>query len=123
MKKRRLIAATLFLLVLGGLFALSPIRVWVVGYLRGEHFFRGLPTSYWREQALEHDRLRKDRSIRGWGGVVVIVPPPSPTRWTDSLLSFFRIRSAADEPDFRVFEGDVAALAVLTDLLRDPESG
>jgi hypothetical protein len=123
MKKRRLIAAILFPLVLGGLFALSPIRVHALCYLRGEHFFQGLPTNYWREQALEHDRLRKDRSTRGWEGVVVIVPPPSPTNSTDSLLSFFRIGSAADKQDFRIFEGDAAALAVLTDLLRDQEPG
>jgi hypothetical protein len=41
-------------LLLGGLIALSPVRVWVVSSLRGEHFFKGLPTSYWREQAIEH---------------------------------------------------------------------
>jgi HEAT repeat protein len=123
MKTRRLIAVTFFLLVLGGLLAFSPIRIQVVGFFRGENFFQGLPTSYWRQQAVEHGRFRKERSTREWGGLVVVPPSRSPTCWTDSLLSVFRMIAGTEDPDFRVFQGDAAALAVLMDLLRDPEPG
>jgi HEAT repeat protein len=116
MKKRRAIALLLFLLLLAGIVALPPIRIRLVGLIRGESFFEGLPTTYWREQALVHDRVRWEWTRQGKYG---LVPPPPP--WTDLLASLFLSGAQEEQPDFRILSGDFAALAVLLELLEDPE--
>src|SRR6266849_6838771 len=123
MKKRRLIAPILLLLIVGGLFALPLVRITIAGYLRGERFFRGLPASYWREQLLERERLRELlRKERASQPFMDCQPARAPKHWTDSLPSFLRKRSAVDELDAPLFERDIEALNVLLDLLRDQDT-
>lgn len=126
-KAPRLSAKTILLLIFASFLALSPIRSRNIGSRQGDHFvavgaqttndseisgsigcrqeenfFQGLPTSYWRQRALEfHSRLKD-----GWAPRIVLNPDGS-----------FDV----EKPDFRIFEGDTASLAVLMDLLRDPD--
>jgi HEAT repeat protein len=128
MKKRRRIVLVLFLLLLGGALALRPIRMRVVACFRGESFYKTWPTGCWREQALEHDRLRKERAANGrhFGGVILVDAgefPPRAARWSDSIVSFFNRVFKPGKHDFRVFEGDPSAVAVLIDLLADSNAG
>jgi HEAT repeat protein len=120
MKTRWLIPAALLLLVFGGFLALCPVRSGGTRRVREEHFYEGLSTSYWRQQALVHDRLRERR--RGFGYILIRPAHPGAPR-AARVVRFPESGTDADEPESRAFEGDPAALAVLTDLLQDPAIG
>jgi HEAT repeat protein len=49
-KRRRLLTVLLLLLLLGGLLLVPSVRWPIYGWLRGEAFYQGMPTSYWREE-------------------------------------------------------------------------
>lgn len=133
MRLRRLIVVTLLLLVFGGIVMLRPVRIRVAGYLQGENFFEGLPTSYWREQALEHAGLRRLRSRMP--GAVICVPLSSPrlsVSWDellfwyqmlgwDGTLYLLKARLTDNGPDFRLWDGIPSGTEVLVALLRDDD--
>src|SRR5271163_2236778 len=100
MKRRRLILILLPLLLLTSLLLVPSVRWPVYGWLRGEAFYRGMPTSYWSGEINRHYGLAKDRlgDFR-------------------QLLGL-RPRVVSDD---RVLSVDVCAIPVLMELLSDPE--
>jgi hypothetical protein len=100
MKRRQLLLTLLLLLLLGGLLLVPQVRWPIYGWLRGEAFYQGMPTSYWSIQIDRHYGLTKDR--------------------IDDLRQLLGLRSGVVSDD-RVLSVDVGAVPVLTELLSDPE--
>jgi len=121
MTKRRLLRWSLILVILAAFAVwLEPTRV-VWGWLRGEAFYQGRPTSWWAEQLVLWD-CQCIGSV-GEGAVTsftvweqyVCRPKPSSSRiW---LSRFVKL---ADPPWPAVLEGDPASLPVLNELLHFP---
>jgi hypothetical protein len=91
----------------------------VKGYVRGESFYRGRPTSYWSQKICScpnpprYERWFLRPAFR-----------PTPASWLDQLkqtagfgrpVYTFHVRPLRDE--------DAAAVPVLVELLRDPDAG
>jgi hypothetical protein len=114
-----------YLLVIMALLAafavwLEPTRV-VWGWLRGEAFYEGRPTSYWRYELSRYER------------VLVFVPPPQPNMnalpsqiWLrqrgvwDKLRDWWTNETALQPlPPPAILQGDPAARAVLEALAAD----
>jgi hypothetical protein len=93
-KRRWLLAGCLFLGITGLLLTVPPIRNWIwyapAGWLRGEAFYEGLPTSYWR------DKLVADRE---WlvepGGFPGNPKRPQrgPRAWYERLMTYLGMRA------------------------------
>jgi len=116
MKKRRLIRWLLILAILTAFAVwLEPTRV-VWGWLRGEAFYEGRPTSYW------------SREIQGWRCVGGEGRGPTtnyctteyyarwPGPWEAKFARFFKNKKATWPT---VFDGDPAAETVLRELAND----
>ena len=54
-RRRPTLVLVLVLLLVGGLLLVPSIRWPVYGWLRGEAFYQGLPTSYWRAEIARVD--------------------------------------------------------------------
>jgi hypothetical protein len=83
------------------LLLVAPLVYYLVAKLHGEHFYRGLPTSYW------------SRKILKWSENKSLWSEP----WPDRVLDYVSGRNTA--PDPAVVSGDEAAIPVLVDLLHD----
>jgi HEAT repeat protein len=109
MKKRRLPRVLLFPAIL----LLLPFLFWAsyaaISLLQGEHFYHGLPTSHWARAT-----RRWLRSEDGW----LRKQLPWVPVWFDGPLAYLGF---AGKP--AVLNGDVAAVPVLVDLLREEEMG
>jgi hypothetical protein len=82
-----------------------PVLALMVALGHGEHFYAGLPTSFWRQQLLEwHDKPR----LKSW----------PLEEWADTLVKLWTFRGGKPA----VLSGDPAATAVLLDLLAPAES-
>lgn len=107
LKNRRLL---LGLAVLAALL-LTRLTYWrVVGHSRGESFFRGRPTSYWRQEILDY-HVAWSRYKTCW----------VPTTPTDRLRASFGLDDRLGHEAPLLSEGDPAAVAVLLELRRDEE--
>jgi hypothetical protein len=88
---------------------LDPTRV-LWGGLRGEAFFQGRPTSYWRWELIESRKC-----VVPMGSIPVIQPP-------DTTINRFRTWVGI-EPTYlaapAVTKGDIEAIPVLVELLND----
>jgi hypothetical protein len=114
MKRRRRfwLLLALLLLVVGGLLIVPAVRWPIYGWLKGEAFYQGMPTSYWRERIQNHleARLARLRGVeRPWiieamGDLGISIE--NPVDWPDVLGS--------DEP---------AAVPVLIELLAEDDDG
>src|SRR5688572_28154738 len=117
MKRRRLKLVCLLLAILTALAVwLEPTRV-VWGWLRGEAFYQGRPTTWWRtelnrwERQLwggEPNRLPAERWVRHKTGFEV---------WIDRRMGVAAPHEEA-APDW--LRGDVAAEMILRELANDP---
>ena len=76
MKRRWLLWLALLLLV-GTSFFLPPVSWRVIGWTRGEAFYQGRPTSYWRKELLKTD----------WDGTICLPPDPKP-QWAPEGIRF-----------------------------------
>jgi hypothetical protein len=96
MKNKRVALA-----ILAALLLLPPaVYYGYYGLLRHEHFYWGLPTSYWQH------------AVRSWFTATRITPVPlPPPSYIEKLLAHFRHHRPA------VLSGDKAALPVLLDLI------
>ena len=109
----------LLILVVLAAFAvwLEPTRV-VWGWLRGEAFYDGRPTSFWRHRFLQWERVEVP-IMQG------IVSPPRPThwRWNPTWVGEQLANERAFTIDFpRPFgnEVDLTVVPLLQELLDDP---
>jgi hypothetical protein len=117
MTKRRLMRWSLILLTFAAFaVGLEPTRV-VWGWLRGEAFYQGRPTSWWRAELNRWEQ-------QFWGGGPNILPAIRWVRhrtgfeaWLDGKLGVANPLDGA-APDW--LRGDPAAEAVLRELANDP---
>jgi hypothetical protein len=56
-KRRRLVLSFTLLLAAGMTFSLPPVYWRVVGWAKGEPFYRGRPTSWWRNECREYEEI------------------------------------------------------------------
>ena len=56
MKRRRLLLALALLLFVVGLLLVPSVRWPLYGWLRGEAFYQGMPTSYWHAEIVRLNR-------------------------------------------------------------------
>ena len=114
MTKRRLLCWSLILLILAAFAVwLEPTRV-VWGWLRGEAFYQGRPTSYWR------DEVRRWKPIDFWGSPMELIRTcqREPT-WFENLLS--RFITLPERPWPSLLDGELAGKEVLQELRVSPE--
>jgi hypothetical protein len=94
-------------LAIAGL-ALGCVRVGLhyhaIGLLRGDAYYRWMPTSYWRDVATH--QIRKEE----------------PPRWLGHVERFIGWRPPPQGPDTPLFKRDPAAQAVLLQLALDPDT-
>ncbi len=118
------------LFVVGGVVLLGALAVgWALpdlrwaawGHLRGEAFYRGRPTSYWRGQLADWLSVNDMTCL-----------PPLPPHTLPDLLGYDRTDQlerrlgisprVGDEANY-LWNGDPAAVPVLIELLQDPAPG
>jgi len=117
MLKRRLLRWSLILLILAAFAVwLEPTRV-VWGWLRGEAFYQGRPTSWWRTEL-----NRWERQL--WGGGPNILPAERWVRHKTGFEAWFdRRMGGADQHEEAApawLRADPAAEMVLRALANDP---
>jgi hypothetical protein len=103
----------LTLLLVAASFLLPAVHWRVIGWVRGEAFYQGRPTSYWKREI-----LRYDEAIRGlFDGNRFNTPPPL---WIDTLKSRLEI-DPFKRPE--ILEGTSDAVPVMVELVKDDEQG
>jgi len=109
LRKRPLLLSLILLLLAGGVLSLPPVHWRLIGWWRGEAFFKGLPTSYWRLEISTAIDPAKPKALSG----------PSTTSISRQLASWVGRKPT---PDFSVFDlAHPAAVPVLCELARDPD--
>lgn len=110
MKRRRLLLILPLLLLVSGLLLVPSVRWPIYGRLRGEAFYKGMPTSYW------HDRCPEYFVHYNWeNGIVIREDFSIGPSWLEQVLDFCGIYE--DEP-VNLFSGEADAIPVLIQLLR-----
>ncbi|OAI46023.1 hypothetical protein AYO44_12130 [Planctomycetaceae bacterium SCGC AG-212-F19] len=99
------------LLLVGSLLLVPSVRWPIYGWLRGEAFYQGMPTSYWsREIQQWNGKAEYGRSVCGKRS-----SPPS--TWIDQVKEHFGLQTSLTP---EVLETDAQALPVLRALAKDP---
>ena len=109
MTRRRWIALTLAVVVLAALFMFTGSWGRLRGWVRGESFWRGQPTSYWREVIIDWNRVQAKTPVQSW---------------VDKAKEFFHIpfSDPRDVHPYHDFQRcDATAVPVLRALLADEE--
>jgi hypothetical protein len=93
----------------------------LIGFVKGEAFYQGRPTSYWSTEAFSLQWLDAEA---GGGGETCWVDyhwmrPVSSVEQVLATLNLTTIKHKSD--DFVLLNGDSTAIPVLIALLRDPE--
>src|SRR5262245_12989786 len=115
MTKRRLLRWSLLLVLLAAFAVwLEPTRV-VWGWLRGEAFYQGRPTSYWRG-VIERDLQTQPRALFA----TVYPSSPPPLNWWDRCKEWIGYRGHDDSSHWLV-TWDAKAAVVLSALAKDPD--
>jgi hypothetical protein len=118
MTKRRLLRWSLILLILAAFAVwLEPTRV-VWGWLRGEAFYQGRPTSWWRE---ELNRWNYSQGAAFLGGQMHFAPKSwyrEPNFFQRHFPRYFQENPA----HFPLPDGDPASQAMLMELMRYPDA-
>jgi hypothetical protein len=93
------------------------LRWGVLGLVRGESYYKGYPTSYWRARILD------EREKEAWAAC-------SPSRFAQLLNEaglgrhFLPVPGIAlENPGTLLFDGSAAAVPVLLELVEDPDEG
>ncbi|MBI3409864.1 MAG: hypothetical protein HY040_16115 [Planctomycetes bacterium] len=107
MRRKHLLALLLLLTAVTLGIWLEPTRV-VWGWLRGEAFYQGRPTSYWKT---ELQRWQWSEAISHWGPVGSMSWHKSPT-WLESKFPFL-VKQPLEPP---LLNPDASALPVLLEL-------
>jgi hypothetical protein len=106
-RRRRLL---LILPLLSGLLLLPQVRWPVYGWLRGEAFYQGMPTSYWREECRHW--LPREIRISATPQVEWNRQSSEFEKWRDSFLHLPKNET------FPLITGDPQCLPVLIELLQ-----
>jgi len=117
MTKRRLLRWSLLLVLLAAFAVwLEPTRV-VWGWLRGEAFYQGRPTSYWRD-LIQQDLQTEPRVL-----FAKLYPPsPPPTSWWHRCKEWLGYQSRDESSHWVVTVIlDTKAAGVLRALAEDPD--
>jgi hypothetical protein len=134
MKRRwRLLLVLLLLLVLGGMLLLPSVRWPIYGWLRGEAFYQGMPTSYWRMvfKTIDHEILYEDLASQPREAVVAELAFHQ-MQDDSTAVPVLRALLQADHPRMRELAAfllgcngpqSVEAVAELVIALRDSDSG
>jgi hypothetical protein len=115
MKRRPPIRVLAILALVGFAVWLEPTRV-VWGWLRGEAFYEGRPTSYWR-RAIERDLQTDPRVLFAQVFPDAATPPAS---WWERCRQWLRARSPETSSQ-RLVTWNEEAAAVLRTLADDPD--
>jgi hypothetical protein len=118
MTKRRLIRWSLILAILAAFVVwLEPTRV-VWGWVRGEAFYQGRPTSYWRAE-LEHWQIQE---VHGIGPDGHVSTEKELLRFPKGFSAWFESRVLRREPQIRAwrFQEYDGAEAVFGELQQEP---
>jgi hypothetical protein len=97
--------------------ALPGVRWWVYGHLRGEAMYRGRPTSYW-----SHEVARSVMTPFYRRSLAGLDAPTVPASHLDALKAALGLQYTVTWPTFPLRDDDPAAVPVLMELLKDPES-
>ena len=97
---RRRFWLPLLLVVASVAFVQFDVHYHVIGWWRGDAYYKGLPTSYWRNAATFR--------IKG-----------STRPWLETLYRFVRLRPSADQTAAAIFAGDPDSAKVVAQLLND----
>ena len=118
-RTRRRIAFLLFVVFLAlGVFLLFPSgRLILCGLLKGESFYHGKPTQYWRSVA-----KKQTTKFHNIFGSCLIFKGPTPI----AKISFCdriskKWRQTWTESTYPLLDGDPAAIPVLRELIQDPD--
>jgi hypothetical protein len=91
-------------------------RLILVGLLRHEPFYRWRPASYWRERAKEQTKI-----LRSLPRGLLLDTQSSPPTWQHMLNDITAGRAPRLDGHLPLLQGNPAAVAVLIDLLDDPD--
>jgi len=125
--KKRILWTIVILVVLFCLGYNAPAIYWnVAGGLRGEAFFAGRPTSYWRERILVDDERRNKKGSRfvgrmpmaGAGGIAA----SAPLTWREQVDLWREKWLRGEDSQLVKLNTEADALPVWRDLLDDGES-
>jgi hypothetical protein len=122
-RRRLLLGAGVLLVVLAGALAQPGVRWPLWGWLRGEPFYRGKPTSYWAERLRAETCNVQTQTDPPWNGLRLVTCPALSRRppLIDAFYRYVRVnRSAPPEVLFEFSEAD-RLVPVLIQLLKDPD--
>ena len=119
MSRRRLLRVGVLVgVLLAGALAVPDMRWQVWGRLRGEAFYRGRPTSCW-----SHEVARCPKTPFYRRSLLAFPDAPTvPATQLDRLKAVLGLKHTVTLPTFPLRDDDPAAVPVLIELLRDPES-
>jgi HEAT repeats len=106
-RRRRRILVLLLLPLLCGLLLVPQVRWPMYGSLRGEAFYQGMPTSYWRHRIQQHERAKDAQKVT------------LNVDWIQKLKSVVGLLPDDLPPD--ILGRDPETLAVRIELLRDSD--
>lgn len=114
--KRGWFGVVLVLILLGTLFVIPANRYRMSGFIRGESFYQGLPVSYWTQEVekWEHTWKFDDRTLQS-------VWHRRPANWEAWWVARFIGSDPAAQDTLPLLQGDSQAVAVLIELLGDPD--
>jgi hypothetical protein len=99
-----------FLVILGAAFVHPGVYWPVVGWVRGEAFYKGRPTSYWHGQLNHYEELF---ALISSDWYLIECQPIASAQW---LRSFFGVK--ADHQGYALLDGDPQALRVLLEMVQ-----
>src|SRR4051794_19902865 len=114
-RRRRRLLTGLAVLGLLGVLALPGVHWRLVGWWRGEPFYRGRPASHWADEM----RAYQQGDFMGEGYRESVVRPSGPLAGLRERLGYYVPRESVPAGRLPWASGDPAAVPVLTTLLTD----
>jgi HEAT repeats len=119
MKRRVTVALAVGIATLLAILLALPVpRSILFGFVRGESFYKGRPTSHWSGVVKWWVEFRKHKRVGGFSDLMRLTPPSLLDRLKGALPGFGRTDDFLP-PDW---DSDPAALSVLSELLWEPDA-
>jgi HEAT repeats len=126
MKRRVTVALALGIATLLAILLALPVpRSILLGFVRGESFYKGRPTSHWRGVVKWWVEYEKEHRPSVFIGAIVVhatLPPPPPPSLFDRVKAVLPGFDSIDNFLPPGWDSDPAAIPVLSDLLLDPDA-